>query len=479
MEKKVRCFTIFIFLLITISFVSAESLSINPNPTTISLKQGEEKVVEATFTNTYPYKILDFTFTNITGFSFPAIELNVNESKIYTFKAKSTSYGSYDLSTKVAFKYLVSIPEGQKTHYVNISNYGYLPQDIVIRRGDTIIWHNNDIITRSVTSALFDVDLAPNGEYQYTFNTIGDINYQDLVLFYGGTIVVINETENQKVNNPNNDITWNIHVDVALDPTYLTINNNQNNYSVSASGTIEGILDLTNSGNITAQQVTLTSDPDWIRFDENKFDLGINEKNYVTYHVEPKVFETASTNKTYTVVIRAKGLNINESAITLNVYVPYSNVYDDISSNEGFLSFYARWCEEHPNYFLCNPNTNQSNETTIVIRDPEIPVNFSTREVLALLKRIQTIEDSVSRTNNEIKTTTNTVNTELPTIKNLINDSISMQKDNEDVSTSRTRAFWIGAIAVIVFVFIVAVALMVRKHNYKKNLTKAGYNYKY
>lgn len=476
--NKAILITVALMMLLAVELASAE-LTINPNPASITVKQNEEKTFEAVFTNNFGFKILDFSFSNMSGFTFPAITLEPNESKTITYKVNYPTAGTQTLSTTVKFKYLVELPEDQLTHYVNITEAGFVPDRIVVRQGDTVIWNNNDVITRTVTSGSFDYEIPAGQQAQHQFNDIGEVDYQDLILFYGGTVVVLNASEDQKVNNPNYDITWNFNMEVALDPTSLTVNNNQENYSVSATGTSEGLLEIINSGDIIAQKVKLIADPSWIRFDENEFDLARGEKNFVTYHVEPKIFETDATNKTYTVVIRIEGTNTNQTTKLLNVFIPYSNVFDDIQTNEGFLQFYARFCQENPSLFICNPNANQSNGTTVIVRDPTIPFNLTAQEVIAMLKRIQRIEDSNARTNNELKQVANDFNTQVPQIKDMLNESLAMQKDNESSAISRQRAFWFAVFFLIIIGLILVIAFVIRRFSYKKNLMDGGYNFKY
>lgn len=471
-----RWLTILIATLI-IPLVSA-SLQINPNPSDLILKQNEQSSFEATFTNNFDFKIIDFEFSNTTGFSFPDIELEPNESKVITYSVNYPNAGSHSESTQVSFKYLVDLPEGQQTHYVNITENGYSPDRIIVREDDTVIWTNNDQITRTVTSALFDAELEPEGQFSWNFNDIGTIYYQDLILYYAGEVVVINASEEEKVNNPIHDTTWSFNLEVALDPTDLEIQIENINFTVGSTGTQEGIMQIKNLGNIKAQKITLSSDPDWLRFDENEFDLNSGENNWVTFHIEPKIFETDATNKTYTIALRITGTNIEQTTKMLYVYVPYSNVFDDIQTNEGFLEFYARFCEENPTLFICDPTqTGGGTNQTVIIRDPSIPVNLSSREVLESMKRIQRIEDSNDRTNNELIALAVKYKNDLPKILKLLNESKSIAEDNRKNQTSKERAFWWAIFFIIIIICILVLAYRINKHNSKKSFMDGGYNF--
>ena len=471
-----KCLLIILLSLMLISIVSAD-LIINPSPLNIKVKVGETQSFNITLNNTYNFKITNFTFSNLTGFTFPNIDLLPNQSKTTNFSVLRQNSGIFNINSKVSFKYLVDIPIGQTNHNISIIETGYSPNYLIVRKGDKVKWTNKDDITHTVTSATFDHSLLPNQSVEIQFNQIGEINYQDLILFFTGTINVINESTEEKVNNPAYDKNLIVNLEVTLNPTNLSITNNQDNYTVQATGSQEGVLNIKNTGNEIAERITLSSDPSWIIFDENNFNLNKDETNFVTYHISPIILRTEDTNKTYSISLSVSGSNIEQRNITIIIFIPYSNIFSDIGTNEGFTSWFINvFCPANPNLLFCNNTIQQSQGNKTIITDVQIPVNLTATEVYAMLKRIQRIEDSNERTNNEIKQIADQLGITVPELMKLIKESVTLQKNNEESSVSRIRSGWIIFIFVTICVCIIAIALVIRKRRYKMSIVEGGYN---
>jgi hypothetical protein len=460
----------------TLIALSSADLFISPNPENIILKVGETKSFNFTLNNTYNLKLTDFTFTNLTGFHFPQIEILPNESKIIQFNVSRELSGIYNLISKVSFKYLVDIPLGQANHNISITDMGYNPDYLVIRRGDKVKWTNNDDIKHTLTSATFDYEILPNQSREIQFNEIGNVNYQDLILFYAGSLVVINESTSEKVNNPLYDRNWNVNVEVTLNPTSISVTNNQNNYTVESSGSKEGILTLVNNGNEIAERIVLSSNPSWIVFDENNFNLNRGDSNFVTYHINPLITKTSDTNMTHNLTLSIKGSNINDTTLNISIFIPYNSNFEDMSTSEGFLAFYTRYCIANPNLLICNNTIQQVSYNQSTIRDVEIPINLTASSVYAMLKRIQRIEDSNDRTNNEVKKVADQLGLTIPELTALLNQSVTMQKENQDNSKSRINSGWTLVIFLIICGCIIAIALTIRRRKYRTSVVAGGYN---
>lgn len=452
--------------------IASAELIITPTTIDLTTKAGVEKNFGLTLTNNLSFKLVDFAFSNSEGWTIPTIILEPNETKTINIKVKKEESGLYNLNSIVSFKYLVELPEGTQTHNIEITDMGYEPSFLAIRQGDKIIWKNLDTISHSITSSKFDYTLTPNQTQEIIFSEQEIINYQDLILFYGGTLEVLSRNSEEKVHNPDYDKVIRINLDVTLDPTTLGIENEQDNYTIDATGSVEGLLKIENIGDITAQRVELSSEPNWIRFDENSFSLDINQKNFVTYYIEPAIFETEETDKNHTITLKIKGSNTEEYIQEINIFVPYSDVFDDINTNEGFLMFFTRFCKQNPNIMICN-NTIQEGGGNVVI-DSVVPINITEREVFAMLKRIQRIEDSNDRTNNELKKLADELGLTLPEVMNMLNQSVSMQQENERSSIVAQRGFWLFMGFIGFIGLMVALFFGVKKYMYKKRIANGG-----
>ena len=65
------------------------------------------------------------------------------------------------------------------THRVVIDGLKYEPETLTVRRGDTIVWTNNDPFPHTVTApGKFDShDIAANGSWKYVARTAGEYAY--------------------------------------------------------------------------------------------------------------------------------------------------------------------------------------------------------------------------------------------------------------------------------------------------------------
>ena len=68
-----------------------------------------------------------------------------------------------------------------KTYNVDIGNFKFTPQNLQIKKGDTVIWKNSDSVSHTVTSdtgtELSSETLSTGQSYSHTFTTAGTINY--------------------------------------------------------------------------------------------------------------------------------------------------------------------------------------------------------------------------------------------------------------------------------------------------------------
>jgi len=65
------------------------------------------------------------------------------------------------------------------SHTVVIQGLKYVPETLVVRRGDTIRWINKDPFPHTVTAkGVFDSSsIAPGGSWRYTVKMIGKYSY--------------------------------------------------------------------------------------------------------------------------------------------------------------------------------------------------------------------------------------------------------------------------------------------------------------
>lgn len=459
-----------------IAFASADLIVSYPQ--NISVQMGIQSNFSMSFQNTYNFSIFNLSFTNLTGFSFPSVNLAPNTSQSISFSVLRTDAGQQSINSVLSFQYLTSIPQGIKTFQVNITqNSGFNPSSLQIRRGDTVQWNNQDQISRSVTSAIFDQSIQSNQSFSYTFNQLGDYPYQDLVLFFGGDINVINETEFSTVNNPNYNQVIPINLKVNTNPTILNISNSQLVFTINATNSQDGLLTIQNTGNDIAHSITLSSNIGWIGFDSNNFDLAQNQLKYVVYHIRPAIFQASDSNKTYNLTLKVTGLNFPEIDQSLSVFIPFDGDLSNINTQEGIFAFFTRYCSDpsHANFLLCNNTVQSSGNQTIVVTDQNVTINISASQILAMARSLGTVKDTISRQGNSL----NDVNAKLDSLKeiiNLTNSSYQKQIDNESSADNQAATIWIILIIVVPFGTIFFVISKAKLYNSKKNLYDGGMN---
>lgn len=468
-KRQIKALFFFTALIFLANLVSA-SLVILPNPISVELSVNQQKTFSATMTNILPFQISNLQFSNLTGFTFPNITIAPNQTKIinFTVSRNQSFYGT--IPSKVSFDYLVDIPTQVTTYQVNISDIdGYNPNYLLIRQGDTVTWTNKDDITHTVTSALFDFTLSPSQSTSYTFNNLGTVDYQDLIIPFYGTIEVINRTSQNTAHNPNYDVIWNVNLNVIANPTLLDVSTLESSFEVSATGSTDDQIKIKNTGLETAEKVTLTSSSSWIIFDANNFNLNKGEAKYVKYTILPSIFNTSDTNQTYLIDLKAKALNSEEYTVKINVTIPYSDISGDYStSDEAFMVWFAQvYCPQHQDLFICNTSAKGTVVEKVIYKDREIPVNLTATEVYNLLKRIQKIEDGSSRTNNMIKELADLLGLTVPQLLQAVNQSNNKQVQNEKKSNDRWDAVWI-----IGFFLVLSGGILISVYFYNKKKSK-------
>jgi plastocyanin len=61
---------------------------------------------------------------------------------------------------------------------INIENFAFNPQELVIKKGNTVTWTNNDSVTHQLSGNGFQSGLLNHGDiFKSTFETIGTFDY--------------------------------------------------------------------------------------------------------------------------------------------------------------------------------------------------------------------------------------------------------------------------------------------------------------
>ncbi len=460
--------------LLIISTISAE-LVITPNTLTINGKVGETQNFIFDLWNTFDYEISDFQFTNTAGFVWENLTIAPNETKTMHASITKLTSSFETINSEVSFKYKVDIPTQSQTHEVNITPSGFSPNYLIIRRGDSVKWNNIDSISRTATGSIFDYSISPNQSATFTFNLINEYFYQDINLFQTATIKVINESTDELINNPSNNKPLTINLEISLSPTTLENTLDEVGFIVDAVGSEDSLLTIENTGNETAQKVRLTSSNNWIKFDKDDFNIEVGKKSFITYSIEPIIITTNETDQNYSVDIIIKASNTEEYKKTINVFIPFNNNFDDINTNEGFFSFYTRYCQDKQHLLICN-NSIQSSGDDGGTGDYTIQANLTAREVQEALRGKQGIIDSMQRNTNEMRRFIDEYSAKIDKSLFYSNQTLESEKNRIKDSDATTRMWWILFITTFICGSIAVSIVAVRKWRESKNLEEGGFN---
>lgn len=80
------------------------------------------------------------------------------------------------------------------THAVTIQNFSFNSSSIIVKKGDTVVWTNNDAVGHTVTGdngGPASSTISPGGTYSFKFNTAGTFGYHcSIHPSMTGTIIV-------------------------------------------------------------------------------------------------------------------------------------------------------------------------------------------------------------------------------------------------------------------------------------------------
>lgn len=456
----------------SLNFVSAEIIL---SPINISVSKGVENSFSINISNNYDFDIYKLTFSNLEGFTFPEINILKKTSQTINFIVK-TNY-SYDgfINSNVKFRYKASIPEDITTYNLTISGSGINNQINhyqTIRKGDSIRWKNLDDVTHNLQSTIFESSISPNNEFTRQFNDLSIIEYRSIVAgitLFTGTIEVINRTGEYFVYNPVYDQIYSFYFQSIPESTSLNASVSEKDYTIEVTNYKEGLLTIKNFGINLAENIFLSSDPNWVQFDENNFNLPSNEIKYIKFKIFPSIYDNNQTNLTYQITLKIKAINTNEYTSVINIFVPYSNVFSNVASEEWFVNWFNSICLTYPNSFLCNKST--INQTArIIYRESEFSINMSGSEWYNLVKRIGMMEGTNVRRDNKETEFENELKNKVNNIEIQSNQTFTEIRNFMKDQNSWTTAKWILGFFIFLSACIFLVVHQIRKLNKKKEI---------
>lgn len=110
--------------------------------------------------------------------------------------------------------------------------------------------------------------------------------------------------------------------------------------------------------------------------------------------------------------------------------------------------------------------------------DTQIPMNMTATQLYDTLRRMQRLEDGSERTNNEIKLVGDSVKTEMPVMRELLNETLTLQKKNEKSENVRRRTIWILGFFISIAIMAAGIIKSFSKKAHKKYLAEGAHTYR-
>lgn len=472
-----------VFSVLLLSLISAD-VSISPNPLSVSVVVNHPNNYSFTITNNQSFDIVNVRFSNLSMFTFPSnISLPKNTSKEITVLANTNQSFHGSIASLVSYSYYVNLPEEVTTYEIEITSNGLNQTFISIRDGDTIRWINSDTISHSLYSSIFGtITIPPNSSSIRTFNQLGTFHYYDtsfnIFNNFNGDIQVVNRTLPQLVHNPNYDFPWTVNLDSSLNPTNLSFDNTEDNYTIDQNKNSKGLLTIRNTGSVTSEGVVVSSDSDWVTFDSNNFNLDSGQTNWVTYTITPLITSTDQTNKTYNITLSIKSFNSPQENTTISVFIPYYDVVGGLGSDLGTLTYLNNvYCPIHKCSIFCSPelpechpgNSNYSGSDVLT-------ANITTYDLYNALKDGAACRDGLSRVTNLLQDYIDTYGALQNQSFQTSNESLQISKQAQEDQNSRT-----ALVSVLVFGSLITgmfVWLILRQGKIKRKQLRTGTDYK-
>lgn len=481
--KKSLIFGILIIFLLSV--IQAQ-VTISPNPIDISGKVGETQIHNLTITNNFNFDVFDFQFGSLSdlGFSFGNITISENSSKTLNITVTPTESFSGQKSEKVEFRFFADIPIEITTYHVNITDEitdnGFKPNYLLVRLGDTVVWHNDGEVVHKIFP-FSNQDISPNEIFSHTFNSIGifdyiDPNWDEFSSFHG-VVEVISRSSQEKIHNPIYDFTWNLNINLFLNPTNIITELIDEEFQIPVNGETEGQIRIKNTGSEIAENINLSSNSDWILFKENNFDLNPDQQKFIVYEISPIIFDTEGTNKAYNITIKVKGSNTEEREEEISIFIPFSEVFSDINSAEFVFALLEKFCKTNPNNLFCNPNRNSTSSGNDS-GNQTLNITVATTDFFDLKKEIARGVTTSIRQGNDLQILADQYEMTIPQLLAITNQTLQQLEENErDISRGRTLR-WIGFFFIFLMVIIGVVFWKLRRVKRFENIKGGHFKYR-
>src|SRR3990167_1120779 len=394
MRQKILWIAMF---LLSIQFASAELL-INPSGFQGTVFVNQQTTAEINLTNTFNYTIYNINFSSLPDANIPILaQLNPNETKTINITILTTTpYSEKTSNSVVRFSYLTAINVESKGYFINITNAGFIPQSINIKRGDYINFSNNGnldaVIVDQYNHRYFDNIVAVNQTITISnFNQVDNFTYFDLNdLTKIGRIAVLSAQEDLVTNPADNKIfTLTITSQMLQSELGLEVFPAPNT-TVEYNSFQELNLRVFNKGQNQVSNVRLSVNqlPEWFSFDDNNFSLSADQNRLIKLRITPIINRSEDTNKTYSITVTASSDNTASVSTGIDLFVPFSEEIFRTFFGADFWEAKEKFCVKFPNALECNPPPKI--EERIVLQYVNSTIEFDKEDAIKNFREINT-----------------------------------------------------------------------------------------
>ncbi len=338
-------------ILVSISFVSANGLQIEPSTLVINKTNGITYLFNLTITSEEPFKMFNITSEN-SIISFEEFDLNPGYSK--TVEAKIIQNDAFSGDIRIRGDYFSQLGEQNIVENITIDTGGLDLCNLDLVEGDKIIW-NNDLLSavklKNLDTGEYFATINAESSYEHLFDDSVEFNYQ---VFWAGLpfsnvcSLNIQSTEGY-VHSRNLDAIVNLKLRIIYEPTTIGLTFLTTSYSLSYNQEKEDIFSITNNGNKIAKDIILSSE--WITFSDNNFDLGIGESKNLGYTIRPALSKTEETNRSYNLEILVSG-NFESQRQEIELFIKYADLDQILQGNtfdeEAIINLINFFCANNP-----------------------------------------------------------------------------------------------------------------------------------
>lgn len=317
-----------LLMLLIIPIVSSNGLFITgQNTFTINKTTSETKNINFTIQNQEAFTFYNLTFANNPYIVMNKInQLNSGES----ININASVIGIQDFNDVIKLKGFYQSNLGQ--------NFQNFPMDVFFEngtskcnfnvvQGDSVTWNskiNDAIVMRNSVNNEIVTTISPQSAYTINFDNPQVFSYYftRIGLQFTSVCTITSLATSGLINNPDLDASLTLNLKINFPSTTIQATIPQINYTMSASGKVDDILNIKNTGDKTAKNIRLEGD--WFSFTVNNFDLEPGQTKNVGYTIDPSgLTSTSQTNQSYFKNLSITG-NFNSISQQFKIFINYS-----------------------------------------------------------------------------------------------------------------------------------------------------------